>query len=41
MSLDDLINLMWSALEINKGGEMFYKTLEDQISKRIRGIKDE
>jgi len=41
MSLDDLINLMWSALEMNRGGEMFYKTLESELAKRIRGIKDD
>ena len=41
MNLDDLINLMWSALEINRGGKMFYETLEGEIGKRIRGIKDE
>ena len=41
MSLDDLINLMWSALEINRGGQLFYETLEGELGKRIRGIKDE
>ena len=41
MSLDDLINLLWAAVEINRGGEMFYKTLEGELGKRIRGIKDE
>jgi hypothetical protein len=41
MALDDLINLMWSALEIQRGSEMFYKTLEAELAKRVRGIKDE
>ena len=41
MSLDDLINLLWSALEINRGGKMFYDTLEVELSKRIKGIRDE
>ena len=41
MSLDDLINLLWSALEINRGGPMFYKRLENELEKRIRGIKDD
>jgi hypothetical protein len=41
MSLDDLLNLMWSALEIDKGSTMFYTTLETELGKRIRGIKDE
>jgi len=41
MSLDDLLNLMWSALEINRGGDMFYETLEAELAKRVRGIKDE
>ena len=41
MTLDDLINIMWASLEINKGSQMFYETLEIELSKRIRGIKDE
>jgi hypothetical protein len=41
MSLDDLINLMWSGLELGKGSAMFYETLESELGKRIRGIKDE
>lgn len=41
MSLDDLINLMWSGLEMDKGSAMFYETLESELGKRIRGIKDE
>ena len=41
MSLDDLINLMWSVLEVEKGGPVFFEKLETEIAKRIRGIKDE
>ena len=41
MSLDDLINLLWSALEIGKGSKIFYESLELELGKRIRGIKDE
>lgn len=41
MSLDDLINLLWSALQIKKGTHFFYEKLEEELSKRIRGIKDE
>lgn len=41
MSLDDLINLMWSVIEVEKGGPVFYEKLETEIAKRIRGIKDE
>lgn len=41
MSLDDLINLMWSALEMNRGSPIFYTTLESELGKRVRGIKDD
>ena len=41
LNLDDLINMLWTALKINKGSSMFYEKLEFEISKRIRGIKDE
>ena len=41
LNLDDLINMLWTALKINKGSSMFYERLEEEISKRIRGIKDE
>ena len=41
MNLDDLINLLWSALEIGKGSQLFYQSLEGELAKRIRGIKDE
>ena len=41
LNLDDLINMLWTALKINKGSSVFYERLENEISKRIRGIKDE
>lgn len=41
MALDDLINLLWSALEMDRGGELFFKNLEGELAKRVRGIKDE
>lgn len=41
MALDDLLNLMWSALEIDRGSQFFYQTLEAELAKRVRGIKDE
>lgn len=41
MALDDLINLMWTSLEINRGGKLFFETLESELAKRIRGIKDD
>lgn len=40
MALSDLVNLMWSVQEINKGSDFFYKTLEKEISNRIRAVKD-
>lgn len=41
MLLPDLINLLWSVLEINKGSKLFYSKLEDELSVRIRQVKDE
>jgi hypothetical protein len=41
MALEDLINLMWTALEINRGSPLFYDTLEAELAKRVRGIKDD
>lgn len=41
MALDDLLNLMWSALEIDRGSQFFFQTLEAELAKRVRGIKDE
>ena len=41
MSLDELINLLWMALKIDRGSGMFFKRLERELTKRIRNIKDE
>lgn len=41
MALDDLINLLWTGLKIDRGSVLFYERLEKEIAKRIRGIKDE
>lgn len=41
MALDDLLNLMWSALEIDRGSQYFFQTLEAELAKRVRGIKDD
>lgn len=41
MQLEDLINLMWCALEVEKGTNTFYKELEAELSKRMLRIKDE
>lgn len=41
MSLDDLINLLWTALKIDRGSGMFFERLERELTKRIRSIKDE
>ena len=41
MSLDDLLNLLWSSLEMNRGSQMFFDTLETELAKRVRGIKDD
>ena len=39
--LEDLINLMWSAIEIDKGSPMFYEEIEKEITKRILRVKDD
>jgi len=41
MGLDDLINIMWTALKIDRGSKPFFERLEKELAKRIRGIKDE
>lgn len=41
MALDDLLNLMWSGIKIERGNDLYYKTLEEELAKRIRGIKDD
>ena len=41
MDLDNLLNLMWSALEIEKGSAIFFEQIESEITKRILKIKDE
>jgi hypothetical protein len=41
MSLDDLLNLLWAALEINRGTPLFFETIEKELAKRIRTIKDD
>lgn len=41
MSLDDLIQIMWASLTVERGGPIFYDKLESELSKRVRGIKDD
>ena len=41
MQLEDLINLMWSALEVQKGSDTFFREVEKQISSKILKIKDD
>lgn len=41
MSLDDLINLMWTALEMQRGSGVFFNELEKEMAKRVRSIKDD
>jgi hypothetical protein len=36
MQLPDLINLLWSVKEINKGTPFFFKKLEDEITVKLR-----
>ena len=41
MDLEDLINLMWSAMEVDRGSNTFYTELESELTKRMLKIKDE
>ena len=41
MKLEDLTNLLWSALEIGKGSSTLFNELEKCMSKQIYKIKDE
>jgi hypothetical protein len=41
MAIEDLINLLWSSLQIKKGSHYFYERLEEEIGRRIKGVKDE
>jgi hypothetical protein len=41
MMLPDLLNLMWSVQEINRGSNYFFEKLEGEIVTRLRAVKDE
>jgi hypothetical protein len=41
MTLDDLLNTLWAALEISRGTPLFFETIEKELAKRIRTIKDD
>jgi len=41
MKLDELINLLWAALEVNRGSPLFFQTLEGHLTKQLRVIKDD
>lgn len=41
MLVEDLINLMWSALQVKKGSDAFFSEIEKNLSKKIYKIKDE
>ena len=41
MSLDELIQIFWASLTVERGGKLFYEQLEAELTKRIRGIRDE
>ena len=41
MDLDSLLNLMWSALEIERGSAIFNEQIESEITKRILKIQDD
>ena len=33
MKLDDLINMLWAALEVNRGSNLFFETIEGHLTK--------
>ena len=35
MNLEDLLGLLWSALEVEKGSATFFNELENQLNKRL------
>jgi hypothetical protein len=41
MTLDELLNVLWAVLEVNRGTPLLYETIEEELTKRIRLIKDE
>ena len=41
MDLQDLINLLWTSIEVKRGSEIFFKEIENQLTKKILKIKDE
>lgn len=41
MNLDELLGLLWSALEIGKGSDTFFNQLENELNKRLLKVKDE
>jgi len=41
MTLDELLNVLWAVLEVNRGTPLMYQTIEEELTKRIRLIKDD
>lgn len=41
MQLADLLNLLWAAKELKRGGQFFYQKLEEELLSRIRTVKDD
>lgn len=41
MVIEDLVNLFWSSLQIKKGTHYFYERLEEELTLRVKGIKDD
>lgn len=41
MTLDELLNVLWAVVEVNRGTPLLYETIEEELTKRIRLIKDE
>ena len=39
MGLGDLINLLWSAVEVGRGSDGFFKELESNLVKKILKVK--
>mmetsp|Transcript_15020 Transcript_15020/g.25531 ORF Transcript_15020/g.25531 Transcript_15020/m.25531 type:complete len:412 (-) Transcript_15020:1057-2292(-) len=41
MEMDDLINLLWSALELNRGSPLFFEEIEKMIMRKVLKVTDE
>lgn len=41
MTLEELLNLLWSTLEIGRGGQSFLEQLESNLMQKLLKVKDD